>query len=357
MYNVYDVTKSTQYNRENGPFFSEEIPTRSEKPPMPVKLWDFQLNSPLGVPAGPLFNSKFIKLYAEMGFDTVVYKTVRSVARIAHQNPNIVFANTDQQITEDRLGGDILTRPMPSNMEELTITNSFGVNSLTIPEWQEDFAKAQSYLKDGQLLILSVTGTPGLPDREMDDDFAYTCAAGKDAGAKAIVINYSCPNVKEGGEGSIYTDPDYSSQISKKVKKAIGNTPLIIKLGYYKDPAKLAEVVAANAPYVDGIAAINTIKMNVRNPDGNQALPGPGRLGSGLCGAALLPFSTKTIAQIATEKKKHNYDFEIIGTGGVVLPQHFDELLNAGAKIAMSGAGAMWDPYLANKWEKLKIQG
>ncbi len=241
-------------------------------------------------------------------------------------------------------------------MEDLTITNSFGVNSLSIPEWQADFEKAQGYMQDGQLLILSVTGTPGLEERSMEDDFAYTAAAGKEAGAKAIVINYSCPNVKEGGEGSIYTDPDYSSLISQKVKKAIGNTPLIIKLGYYENPQALSEVLAKNAPFVDGIAAINTIKMLVREPDGTQALPGKGRLGSGLCGAALKPYSTKTIAAIAAEKKKNNYDFEIIGTGGVVLPEHFDELLSAGAKIAMSGAGAMWDPYLASKWEQMKIE-
>jgi dihydroorotate dehydrogenase len=347
---TYDVTKSTAWNQEHGPIFKGEIPVRAELPTK-TKLWDFELNSPLGIPAGPLFNSKFIKLYADLGFDVLTYKTVRSIAREAHPNPNIVFVDISKGVTPE---DTIYTRKEPSDISELTITNSYGVNSLTIPEWQADFAKAQAAMHDGQLLVLSCMGTHGI-ERELTDDYAYTAAAAKDAGAKAIELNLSCPNLKGARTGAIYLDPETSSTISRKVKEAIGNIPLIIKVAHYADKNLLSEILAKNAPYVDGVAAINTIKMRVNNPDGTQALPGEGRETSGLCGTGIKPFGIQTIQQVSAEKETQGYDFEIIGMGGVVEPKDIDDYLDAGAKVAMSGAGSMWEPLLAWKYNQYKL--
>ena len=73
-YAVYDETKSYDENYAHGPFFNEEIPTIIRRGPK-IKLWDFELNSPLGIPAGPLLNSNWIKLYGKLGFDMPTYKT------------------------------------------------------------------------------------------------------------------------------------------------------------------------------------------------------------------------------------------------------------------------------------------
>jgi len=344
---IYDVSKSTHWNQENGPLFDGELPVRTVFP-TPTKLWDFNLNSPLGVPAGPLFNSKFIGLYSDLGFDTLVYKTVRSVAREAHPNPNIVFVDTSEGVKEE-----LVTCDQPEDIHDLTITNSYGVNSLTIPEWQADFAEAQSFMKDGQLLILSCMGTHGL-ERTLVEDYVFTASAAKDAGAKVVEINFSCPNLKGACAGAIFMDPIMSSEITKKVKAALGSTPLIMKIGHYKNKELLESILKANAPYVDGVAAINTIGTRVYTPEHEQALPGEGRLSSGLCGAAIKPYALETVAQISQIKQDNQFDFEILGMGGVVSPSDVDEHLAAGAKIVMSGAGAMWNPYLAAEYNKYK---
>ena len=39
------------------------------------------VQSPLGIPAGPLLNSRWLLYYASLGFDVLTYKTVRSSAR------------------------------------------------------------------------------------------------------------------------------------------------------------------------------------------------------------------------------------------------------------------------------------
>lgn len=349
---VYDIAQSAEWNCLNGPCFEGEIPVR-ENFPLKTKLWDFDLNSPIGIPAGPLFNSKFIKLYAALGFDVLVYKTVRSVPRLAHPVPNIVFVDA-KDITEEQLGKAIYTIPETDNVEEMVITNSFGMNSLAPEEWQKDFDLAQRNLADGQLLIMSVTASPGTSGRDMKEDFVYTANLAKDAGAKVIELNFSCPNVKTGGEGSVYLDPDFSSEITAAVKKEIGDRKLVIKLGYYNDLHNLDDVLRANAKYVDGVAGINTISMDVYTPEGEQALPGEGRLKSGLCGKALKPFALKTIRAMAEMKKKNNYDFEIFGVGGLMKPEDLDEMLEAGAKVAMSGTAIMWNPMLARDWSLRK---
>jgi dihydroorotate dehydrogenase (NAD+) catalytic subunit len=70
-------------------------------PPLPTSIavprcagtWDFcglPLASPLGIPAGPLLNSRWIHHYAALGFDVLTYKTVRSSARASYGLPNLL---------------------------------------------------------------------------------------------------------------------------------------------------------------------------------------------------------------------------------------------------------------------------
>jgi dihydroorotate dehydrogenase len=350
MQSTYDVTKSTAWNIEHGPLFTGEIPARKDFPAK-TKIWNFELNSPLGVPAGPLFNSKFIELYAKLGFDILTYKTLRTVAREAHRNPNIVYLNVDHQLSEQEIGGNAVTRDEPSDMSELSITNSFGMNSMDPKDWQADVAKANGAMADGQLMIVSIVGTPEQGD--VIADYVKAAALAKDAGAKVIEANYSCPNVVS-GEGMICYDPQTSAEISKRVKAEIGNIPFIIKLGYFENKKNFADVIDANAPHVDGVSLINTIKMAVVDEKGEQALPGKDRLYSGTCGNAIRSLAQTAVKEAVAMKRNKNYDFEIIGVGGIVLPEHVDEYINLGATIAMSGTGAMWDPLLANKYYQYK---
>ncbi len=354
---TYDITKSYDWNYENGPIFTGKIPERKNPhrgaghSAKKFKLWDFELNSPIGVPAGPLLNSNWIKLYAELGFDIPVYKTVRSVYRECHPNPNCIYIQRRDQLTEDEIGADIVGNfNEPKNSREITITNSFGVPSKSPQEWMADIEKANSYMGEGQVMIVSINGTPG-SGTDIVSDYVRVAEMAKEAGAKIIEANYSCPNVST-GEGSIYSDPEMSAKISQAIKKAIGNVPFMIKLGNFKNPAKLEEVAKANAPFVDGIAGINTIKMNVYNEAGEQALPGEGRLGSGLCGNAIHDIAQKFTENLAKIKRDNNFDFIICGVGGIMTADDFAERLEGGADIAMSATAAMWNPLLASEFHE-----
>jgi dihydroorotate dehydrogenase (NAD+) catalytic subunit len=125
----------------------------------------------------------------------------------------------------------------------------------------------------------------------------------------------------------------------------------MIKMGYIANEHKALEIIKANAPFVDGIAAINTISMQARKKDGAQALPGEGRLNSGICGSIIKNLALEMTSRIHKIRQQHKFDFVLCGVGAIVSPKDIDDYLNAGADLAMSATGAMWNPLLAHDWQ------
>jgi dihydroorotate dehydrogenase (NAD+) catalytic subunit len=346
---TYNIHKSYDENYNNGPDFSGEMPKSIKN--KPIKLWGHVINSPLGIPAGPLLNAEYINLYAKLGFDLPIYKTVRTIQRDSHPKPNCLLVDRENALLESDIGSQIYSaKEQDTDKKSISITNSFGIPSKPIEIWQSDIEKANNTMDKNQLMIVSCVGTP-LPERNIIEDYVLCATLAVEAGAKAIELNLSCPNVTS-KEGSIYQDKELSSIISKAVKNAIKDTPLMIKIGYISDLDLLGEIIKANAPYVDSIAAINTISMQAINQFGQQALPGKGRLNSGICGKIIKDIGLQMTKNLYTIKQKNNYDYTICGVGGITSPSDFDDYLNAGANIVMSATGAMWNPYLALEWRK-----
>src|SRR6188474_1794120 len=82
----YDRSKSYEWNYEHVP-----MPVDMQVPVVPGE-WQFcglPVDSPLGIPAGPLLNGRWILYYASLGFDVLTYKTVRSRERASYALPNL----------------------------------------------------------------------------------------------------------------------------------------------------------------------------------------------------------------------------------------------------------------------------
>jgi len=214
--------------------------------------------------------------------------------------------------------------------------------------WQQDAVRAKSFLKPGQVFMISVVGTPRNGE-DLSEDYAKGAILAKEAGADIVEINLSCPNVTT-GEGSIFSDPIASSTISKKVRKSLRGTPLVIKMGYVRDYLILEKVILANADFAEGISSINTLSFKVVKQDGSQALPGPGRLQSGVCGDAIRTCGLKQSERIAGIRQRHKLNFSLIGVGGIMKVEDIIAYEKAGTDASMSATGAMWDPYLAFKY-------
>lgn len=347
---TYDISQSYEANYQNGPSIAAFPPPRKIKRKFP--FIGFTVNSLLGIPAGPLLNAKWISAYAQLGFDLPVYKTVRTIAAPSHPAPNCLFLDVKGQLGESDFIRQLTaaTNP-PVSLDEISITNSFGMPSRDVKTWQDDIAVAKSALSAGQILIVSVVGTPG--QRDLSDDYAMCARFAAEAGADVVEINLSCPNVVS-GEGSVYSDPDLSSHITKTVKQAIGHTPLIIKIGYIAHHACFKKVIEANAPYVSAISGINTLSFEVISRLGGSALPG--RLKSGVCGSAIRQCAMAQAARIVELKKEGRYDFSIIGVGGIMTVDHIRQFFDLGVDAVMSATGAMWNPQLAYQyWKEMLV--
>jgi len=342
---TYDITQSYEWNYEHGPVFEGVIPERAVNPT--YDFLGFKLNAPLGVPAGPLLSSKYIALYSQFGFDVLSYKTVRSVQRISHPAPNCLYIG-DEFIDPRKQGERAFVVEEPRGMHELSITNSFGMPSMAPEIWQPDVEKANDSIGEGQVLIVSIVGTK-VEEREYIDDWAYVASMAKEAGGQIIELDISCPNVT-GGAGQIFQDSELTREIVERVRGAIGNTPLLLKIGYFEDENHLEEFVKVNGPIVEGIVAINTLRMKIVDDSGVALLPGEGREYAGVCGSAIRSAGLETVERLINNKPKFCPDLAVIGVGGIVEPAHFNEYFSAGADIAMSATGAMWNPYLANEF-------
>jgi len=349
---IYDIHKSYLENLEEGPFFQGKIPNRvrpSEK--QWVDFLGYKVASPIGVPAGPLLNSRWVLFAAEMGFDVVTYKTIRSKSHPAHPVPNMIYVETKGSLNLSRAQETLMQAKLPpKDMSFLAVTNSFGIPSMDNNYLAADIASVNASLAPGQVMIVSIVGTP----REGEDfieDFALCARVALEGGAKIIEADFSCPNVAT-CEGNLFASPEMVYEISHCIKKAIGAVPLIIKMGVIPEADILAKVMEAAAKAgAQAICGINTMSMKVVKESGEAAL-GEKRLKAGVCGGPIrevaLDFVRKAY-QINAEKK---LGLTLMATGGATLPEHFDHFFEAGADVAMSAAGMMWDPYLAARYHQ-----
>lgn len=340
---IYDIHKTYLENADEGPFFKGPIPKRTFPPK--EKWIDFlgvKVASRIGVPAGPLLTAPWIDLAAKLGFDIVTYKTIRSHRSPSHPLPNMVFVS---------LHGKVLHHP-PRHIEDLAVTNSFG-NPSRGPEFlMEDLPKANASLHEGQVMVVSVFGTKR-SDCTLLEDFVQAALLAKNAGAKIIEANFSCPNVDK-SEGCMYMSPETVAEIGSAIVKAIAPVPLIIKAGIFSSQQQMRDVLRAAAKAgIRSISGINTVSMEVVDAHGNPAL-GPSRLTSGVCGGPIRKVALEFVGQAAEINRQDKLDLTLIGVGGITLPEHFDQFLDAGADFAQSATGMMWDPYLAARYHEMK---
>lgn len=344
----YDPEKSYEENLKDGPCgaFADGVVLKTEGKPE-VNFFGYKIYSPFGIPAGPLLNGKFVKSAIDKGFDIVVYKTVRSGKCQSHKWPNVLPVNIHGDLTPKVAQEKLFIKEKYD--EPLSITNSFGVPSAEPEFWQNDIKDLLSYVKKGQVVIGAFQGTKkeGQNFAEYLADFVLCARLLGEAGVKVFEVNLSCPN--EGTNELLCYDTDRSLKVVEAIKSEIGNLPLIIKIGYFENDVNLRGFIKQIGKIVDGISVINTISAEIVDEKGKQALPGEGRLRSGVCGFAVKWAGLEMVKRLKKIREEFEYSYTIIGVGGVFTPEDFLEYRKGGADIVMSATGAMWNPYLARE--------
>jgi dihydroorotate dehydrogenase (NAD+) catalytic subunit len=353
---TWDPARSFQWHYHHGPLL-DGMP-HGELPQQPVTFLSWQLRLPLGVAAGPLANARFVAAYARLGYSLLTYKSVRSRAWEAHPAPILGLVRPD-----GRAGRSSATRYVVDGTAsrlspaELSSANSVGLPSPSPEEWRADVRRARESLGQGQVLIVSVVGTPepGGSAEQLADDFARCARWAGEAGADIIEVNLSCPNVHD-GRGDVYLDPSLSELVVSATRAAIGHVPLSAKLGYYADVALLRTVLAHIRPYVDALTLINAIKRPVIAADGHPYFPGAGRERAGIGGAAIRALALGNVRSAVTFLREQGSGIPVIAVGGVTAPGHVDEYLALGAAAVALGTSAIWQPFFSYDYARFQAE-
>lgn len=347
----YDSNISYEENYDKGPFGTFlENPGTLPKPKQSYTFLGIPVDVPFGIPAGPLLNGRYVEAAWNWGFSLATYKTVRGNDYPCHPAPNVIRVTSKER--DIRPGETVTGEPAGSdiNVTRDGITNSFGVPSKVPDVWLTDVKKTLAKQRSGNVLILSFMGTKkeGMTFDDYVADFVRSATLAKSTGAPVLEVNFSCPNV--GKEGLICNDIETATAILQAIKPVVGNTPLLVKIGYFPPGEatleKLLDVIYANAA---GVAAINTIQAKVVDKDGKQALPGsPVRMMSGICGAAIRWAGLEMSERIMTYKTKKDFkNFTVVGVGGVVEPDDYFRYMKLGVDAVQAATGPMWKPSLA----------
>ncbi|TWU20351.1 hypothetical protein [Bythopirellula polymerisocia] len=328
----YDRHQSYQWNYDHAP-----SPIQIEVPPVPGE-WTFcsrKVDSPLGIAAGPLLNGRWCLYYAQLGFDVLTYKTVRSGLRACYSLPNLLPVKC-----ESLQGGD--GRLQTTTEFQGSWAVSFGMPSQVPKTWQEDIAETRRRLPSNKLLSVSVVGTmqTGWSFEQLAEDYAECALQATRHGADSIEINLSCPNVNT-CDGQLYQHPNESALVAVSVRQAIGDLPLIVKIGHFQEPERIAPLIDALSPYIDAVATTNSVVASVIDDLGNLYFDGQPR---GICGQGIQDASVRQTEAIAEYIKRRCLVIRIVGVGGIFTADDVNRYLSAGAESVQLATAPMIDP-------------
>ena len=348
---TYQFDQTYQWNYENGPDFSGDFPDIYQH--QSYSLLGFSLNSPVGIPAGILLNSRWVATYARLGFDILTYKTVRTRPRPAYPLPNWVFLNCESQLRP----GDtqpLTAYPIPNqSLDQLTSAICFGMPSAAPEIWRKDVGDAKASLKPGQVLIVSVVGTPSdLPDIDaLAADYALCAKWAVEAGADIVEANLSCPNVST-MEGQIYQDEEAACLVAQRMREATpSKTPLLLKIGVLPDVNAYKKFLERTRKIVDGIVLVNSIIRRIHNRDGSHTF-GPERETAGVVGWAIHDQCLDHTRMILAARQAIGSSQLILSVGGILSEEAAVSYLDAGSDAILLGSAPVFEPYLAIKIKK-----
>ena len=333
----YDLEQSYDWNYEHAPAGAEA----ADVPSYPG-TWDFcglPVDSPLGIPAGPLLNSRWILYYAGLGFSVLTYKTVRPAFRASYERPNLI------PVAAHALTGhadSVNVAPGAQEVESWAI--SFGMPSKDPATWQEDVTRARKGLRHDQVLSVSVVASPG-GDWTLDRiaaDFAQCARWAVDAGAQTVEANFSCPNVCT-QEGQIYTSREASGCVAARIRSAIGQVPLILKIGLFDNREGARAFVEAVKDYATALSTVNCISAAVSDGGGRMLFGG---LTRGIGGRAIRERANVETEMLHGVIAEAGCALRVIGVGGVSGAGDVQERLRAGAHHVQVATAAMRDPLI-----------
>lgn len=156
---------------------------------------------------------------------------------------------------------------------------------------------------------------------------------------KAIEVNISCPNVKQGGM-AFGTTCEGAAEVARAVRKAYSKTVIVKLSPNVTDIVSIAKAVENEG--VDSLSLINTLLgMAI---DVERRRPCLSTITGGLSGPAVRPVAVRMVWQVA-----HAVNIPVIGLGGIMDGRDALEFMLAGATAVEVGTANFVDPAVTMK--------
>jgi dihydroorotate dehydrogenase len=148
-------------------------------------------------------------------------------------------------------------------------------------------------------------------------------------------------------------NPVAVAEFASQIAAAVHPIPLILKVGLFKSVEQMRAVfLAAARASAAGISGLNSVSMEVAAKTGGPAL-GALRRTSGVCGGAIRDDALRFMRDAAKIRQEEKLDLALLGCGGLMQPEDLEEMLFAGADIAMTATRMMWNPLLAIRYREM----
>lgn len=228
---------------------------------------------------------------------------------------------------EERIGN-----PAPQYVHrDRDVLNSVGLKN---PGVEAVLQEKLPYLEQFDVpIIASVAGST-------EEDYIEMCQRiGTAPNVKAIELNISCPNVKEGGV-AFGTDPEVAARLTRRCKE-VTDLPIYVKLTpNVTDIVQIAKAVEKAG--ADAISMINTITSMAFDLESRK--PILGNLTGGLSGPGLKHVALRMVYQVS-----HAVNIPIIGIGGISTVEDVLEMMIAGASAIQIGTANYENPLICKQ--------
>jgi len=274
-----------------------------------------------------------VEAYARLGYDILTYATVRSAFRPAWSLPNIRHVENQELIAT-------VTRRAPAAGVP-TLAVSLGEPSMEPDVWRKDVRRAKERIGRGQMLIVSVMGTPE-PGRDADAlvaDYARCAAWAAESGADAVEVHLAVPDPFAEQAQMLYENALLAAHIVYRVRASVA-VPVLAKLGVFRSPRVLHETATKLAAWTSGFVLVHGFHRRVLDDKGNPAFEGAGRERADVVGHDIFPIASRQVLEMLAWRRAGAWDRAVLAVGGITTVERAQDLLREGADAALVATAA-----------------
>jgi len=289
-----------------------------------------------------------VEAYARLGYDILTYATVRSAFRPAWSLPNIRHVENQELIAT-------VTRRAPAAGVP-TLAVSLGEPSMEPDVWRKDVRRAKERIGRGQMLIVSVMGTPE-PGRDADAlvaDYARCAAWAAESGADAVEVHLAVPDPFAEQAQMLYENALLAAHIVYRVRASVA-VPVLAKLGVFRSPRVLHETATKLAAWTSGFVLVHGFHRRVLDDKGNPAFEGAGRERADVVGHDIFPIASRQVLEMLAWRRAGAWDRAVLAVGGITTVERAQDLLREGADAALVATAAIFDPLFAARCRQARV--